>query len=162
MDTWSHVSVSSHSFGDSSSSAGSIAPPAGTVDSESSDEVSSRAPQDIRAELSGLKLVLISHKYTLVERSNQLTRMTGELDSKDHQLALMNRQVQLQDRRIAELEVQLVDVHNGQMQEASGMHASIRLLVDIEKECRQLHKRCQFWRSRALAKPNLSGDASRD
>jgi hypothetical protein len=67
------------------------------------------------AELSGLKLVLVSREYTLVECLNQLLKMIGELDSKDHQLALMNRQVQLQDRWIAELEAQLVDVHKGRM-----------------------------------------------
>ncbi|KAB8500219.1 hypothetical protein FH972_025396 [Carpinus fangiana] len=104
MDTGSRVSRSSDSFGDSSSSAGSIAPFSGPAYNGSSDEVNSRAPQDIRAELSGLKLVLASREYTLVERSNQLSRMMGELDLKDHQLALINRQVQLRDHRIAELE----------------------------------------------------------
>jgi hypothetical protein len=62
--------------------------------------------------------------------------MMGELESKDHQLALMNRQVQLWDRQIAELEAKLADVYKGRMQEASGMHASVRLLVDTESECR--------------------------
>jgi hypothetical protein len=85
----------------------------------------------------------------------------GELDSKDHQLALINRQVQLRDRQIAELEVKLADVYMGWMQEANGMHAIVRLLMDIERECQQLRRRCRLWRSQDLAKPHISGDASR-
>lgn len=162
MDTWSHVSLSFDSSGESSSSIGSITPLVGSTDSGSSGEVNFCTSQDIRAKLAGLKLVLASRKYTLIERSNQLSRMMGELESKDHQLALINRQVQLRDRRIAKLEVKLVDVHKGRMQEANGVHASICLLVDTERECRQLCRRCQFWRSWALAKPNISGGASRD
>jgi hypothetical protein len=89
MDTWSRISRSSDSSGDSSSS--SIMPPAEPADSKSSGEVNSRALLDIWTELSELKLVLASCEYTLVERSNQLSRVMGELDSKDHQLALENR-----------------------------------------------------------------------
>jgi uncharacterized protein (DUF2252 family) len=79
-----------------------------------------------------------------VERSNHLSRLVGEVDSKDHQLALANRQIQLRDRRIAELERKLVDVYKGRAQKAFGEHARARLLVDTERECRQLRKRCQF------------------
>jgi hypothetical protein len=82
MDTWSRVSCSSDSSGDSSSF--SITPPTGPTNSESSREVNSHAPQHIWAELSGLKLVLASREYTLVEHSNQLSQVMGELDSKDH------------------------------------------------------------------------------
>jgi hypothetical protein len=159
MDIWSHVSSSFDSSGDTSSSAGFAAYLVGPVDSGSSGEVSSHAPQDMRAELSGLKLVLESYEYTLVERSNQLSRMMGELES-NHQLALKDRQLELRDRRIAKLEVQLVDVHKGRMKEARGVHSSIRLFLESEKECRQLQRRCQFWRSRALAKPSPSSGAS--
>jgi hypothetical protein len=56
----------------------------------------------------------------------------------------------------------LVDVHKGRMWEANGVHASVCLFVDAKKECWQLRKRCQFWRSQALAKLNLSGGTSRD
>jgi hypothetical protein len=161
MDLGSHISRSSDSAGDSSSSTGSITPLSGPANSGSSSEVTSPMLQDIWAELSSLKLVLASHEHTLVERSNQLSRLMGELDSKDHQLALANRQIQLQDHRIAELEAKLADVYKGQMQEAHGEHARVRLLVDTERECRQLHRKCRFWRSWALAKPHISSDASR-
>jgi hypothetical protein len=144
MDTWSRVNLSSDNFGDSSSFVGSVASPIGPVDNGSSGEVCSRALQDIRAKLSRLKLVLASRENTLVERLNQLSRMIGELDSKDHQLALMNRPMQLRDRWITELEAQLVDVHKGRMQEANGVHASIRLLVDTEIECWQFRRRCRL------------------
>jgi hypothetical protein len=90
MDQNSRISRSSDSSGDSSSSVGSIAPLSEPTDNEASGEVTSPFPQDIRAKLSRLKLVLASHEYTLVERSNQLSRLMGELDSKDHQLALEN------------------------------------------------------------------------
>jgi hypothetical protein len=115
-------------------------------------------------ELSGLKLVLASREYTLVERSNQLLRMMGELGSKDHELATGEpiKSCSCGIVRPKELEVQLADIHKGQMQEANGVHASICLLVDTEKECQQLHRRCRFWRSQALAKPNLSGGAPRN
>jgi hypothetical protein len=141
MDTWSRVNLSFDNFGDSSSFVGSVASPIGPVDNGSSGEVCSRALQDIRAKL---KLVLASRENTLVERLNQLSRMIGELDSKDHQLALMNRPMQLRDRWITELEAQLVDVHKGRMQEANGVHASIRLLVDTEIECWQFRRRCRL------------------
>jgi chromosome segregation ATPase len=96
-----------------------------------------------------------------VERSNRLSRLMGELDSKDHQLALANQQIQLRDRRIAELETKLADVYKGRMQEAHGEHARVHLLVDPERECRQLRRRCRFWWSQAFAKPRISSDASR-
>ena len=115
MDIGSYVNHSSDSFGDFSSSASSAAPSMEPADCGSSGEVKFRAPQDIQVELSGLKLVLASREYTLVERSNQLLRLMDELASKDHQLALTNWQVQLRDRRIAELEVKLADVHKGKM-----------------------------------------------
>jgi uncharacterized protein (DUF3084 family) len=79
-------------------------------------------------ELSRLKVALASHEHTLVERSNHLSRLAGEVDSKDHQLALANRQIQLRDRRIAELERQLADVYKSRVQEAYGEHARARLL----------------------------------
>jgi hypothetical protein len=92
IDLGSRISRSFDSFRESSSSIGSIVPLSGPADS---DEVTSPTLQDIWAELSGLKLVLVSHKHTLVERSNQLSRLMGKLDSKDHQLALTNQQIQL-------------------------------------------------------------------
>ena len=160
MDIGSRVSSSSDNSEDYSSSVGSITPPPKPADSESSGKVNSRAPQDIWEELLGMKLVLASCEYIVVERSNQLSRLMDELALKDHQLALANRQVQLRDHWITKLEVKLTDVHKGRMQEANGTHANIRLLVDTEKECRQLRKRCRFWQSRALAKPNMLGNAS--
>jgi hypothetical protein len=98
----------------------------------------------MRAKLSRLKLVLESCEYTLVERSNQLSRMMGELESKDHQLALKDRQLESRDFRIAELKAQLVDVQKGWMKEARSVHSSIRLFLGSEKECWQLQRRCQF------------------
>jgi hypothetical protein len=86
-----HVSSSSHSSGDTLSFAAFAAHPVELANDgvdASADEVSSRAALDIRTELSGLKLVLKSREYTPVERSNQLSRMMGELESKDHQLML--------------------------------------------------------------------------
>ncbi|KAB8837592.1 hypothetical protein FH972_026763 [Carpinus fangiana] len=56
MDTWSCISRSSDSSGDSSSFVGSSSPSIGSADSGSSGEVSSYTPQDIRLELFGLKL----------------------------------------------------------------------------------------------------------
>jgi hypothetical protein len=162
MDQNSRISHSSDSSGDSSSSVGSIAPLSGPTDNEASGEVTSPFSQDIQTELVGLKLVLASHEHTLVERSNQLSWLMGELDSKDHHLALANRHIQLRDRRIAELEAKLADIYKGQAQEAHGEHARIRLLVDTEKECRQLRKRCRFWRSQALANPHVSSAAPCD
>jgi hypothetical protein len=161
MDLGSRVSRPSDSSRDSSSSVDSIAPLSGPADSGSFGEVTSPTPQDIRAELLGLKLVLASREHALVERSNQLSRLIGELDSKDHQLALANRQIQLRDCRVVELEAKLADVYKGQMQEANGKHARVRLLVDTKRECWQLRRRCRLWRSRALAKPCISSDASR-
>jgi hypothetical protein len=162
MDLGSRISRSFDNSEDSSSSAGSTAPLSGPADSEASGEVTSPSPQDIWAELSGLKLVLASHKHTLMERSNRLSRLMGELDSKDHQLALANRQIQLRDRRIAELETKLADVYKGWAHEAYGEHARVCLLVDTKRECQQLHKRCRFWRSQALAKTPMSSDAPHD
>jgi hypothetical protein len=135
MDLGSYVSCSSDSSGDFSSSAGSFAPFSRSADSVSSGEVTSPTPQDIWAELLGLKLVLVSREHILVERSNQLSRLMGELDSKDHQLALANWQIQLRDRQIAKLEAKQADVCKGQMQETSGVNASVHLLVDTEREC---------------------------
>jgi hypothetical protein len=83
----------------------------GPSDNEASGEVTSPTPQDIRVELSRLKVALVSHEHMLVERLNHLSRLVGEVDSKDHQLALANRQIQLRDRRIDELERQLADVY---------------------------------------------------
>jgi hypothetical protein len=84
----------------------------------------------------------------------------GELGLKDHQLVLKDQELESQDSWPKKLEAQLVGVHKGRMHEANGMHASIRLLMDNERECRQLCRRCRFWRSRALAKPNPSGGTS--
>jgi hypothetical protein len=162
MDRGSRISRSSDSSGDSSSSAGSFVPLPGPNDNEVSGEVTSPTPQDIRVELSRLKVALASHEHMFVERSNHLSRLVGEVNSKDHQLALANRQIQLRDRRIAELERQLADVYKSRAQEAYDEHARVRLMVDTERECRQLRKRCRFWRSRALGKPHMSGDTSRD
>jgi chromosome segregation ATPase len=142
-------------------STGSFGPLPRPDNNEDSGEVTSLTPQDILAKLSRLKVALASHEHMLVERSNHLSRLVGEVDSKDHQLALANRQIQLRDRRIAELERQLADVYKSRAQEAYGEHARVRLLVDIERECRQLRKRCRFLRSRALGKPHMSGDTSR-
>jgi hypothetical protein len=64
------------------------------------------------------------------------------LESKDHQLALINLRLELRDHQITELEAQLVDVHKGQMKESRGVHTSVHLLMDNEKECRQLRRRC--------------------
>jgi hypothetical protein len=97
-----------------------------------------------------------------MERSNRLARLMGELDSKDHQLALENRQIHLRDCRIAELEAKLADTYKGWAQEAYSEHARVRLLVDTKRECWQLRKRCRFCRSRALAKPHTSSGASCD
>jgi chromosome segregation ATPase len=161
MDRGSRISRSSDSSGDSSSSTGSFAPISESNDEKASGEVTSPTPQDLRVELSRLKMTLASHEHTLVERSNHLSRLAGEVDSKDHQLALANRQIQLRDRRIAELERQLADVYKSRAQEAYGEHAKARLLVDTERECRQLRRRCQFWRSRALGKSRVTGNTSR-
>jgi hypothetical protein len=138
MDQGFRISRSSDSSGDSSSSAGSFAPLPGPGDNEVSGEVTSPTSQDIWAELSRLKVALASHEHTLVERSNHLSRLVGEVDSKDHQLALANRQIQLQDRRIAELKRQLADVYKSRAQKAYGEHARARLLVDTEREFRHL------------------------
>ena len=94
MDIWSRVSSSSDSSVDTSSSATSAAYPVEPINGGadvSSDEVSSHALQDIRAKIFWPKLVPKSRKYTLFERSNQLSRMMGELKSKDYQLALKDR-----------------------------------------------------------------------
>jgi predicted RNase H-like nuclease (RuvC/YqgF family) len=82
----------------------------GPNDNEVSGEVTSSTLQDIRVELSRLKVALASHEHMFVERLNHLSRLVGEVNSKDHQLALTNRQIQLRDRRISELERQLADV----------------------------------------------------
>jgi uncharacterized coiled-coil protein SlyX len=113
MDLRSRISRSFDNSEDSSSSAGSIAPLSGLTDNEASGEVTSPFLQDIRTKLAGLKLVLASHEHTLVERSNQLSRLMGKLDSKDHHLALANRQIQLRDHRIAELEAKLANIYKG-------------------------------------------------
>jgi hypothetical protein len=123
--------------------------------------VTSLTPLDIRAELSKLKVALASHEHMFVERSNHLSRLVGEVDSKDHQLALVNWQIQLRDCRITKLERQLADVYKSRAQEAYGEHARVHLLLDTKRECLQLRKRCRFWRSRALGKPHMSGDTSR-
>jgi hypothetical protein len=162
MDRVSRISRSSDSSGDSSSSTGSFTPIPELNDEKASGDVTSPTPQDLRVELSRLKMALASHEHTLVERSNHLSRLVGEVDSKDHQLALANRQIQLRDLRIAELEKQLADVYKSRAQEAYGEHAKARLLVDTERECRQLRRRCRFWRSRALGKSRITGDISRD
>jgi hypothetical protein len=138
MDRGSRISRSSDSSGDSSSSTWSFIPFPGPNDEKASGEVTSPTPQDLRVELSRLKVALASHEHMLVERSNHLSRLVGEVDSKDHQLALANRQIQLRDRRITELERQLADVYKSRAQEAYGEHARARLLVDTERECRQL------------------------
>ncbi|KAE1361156.1 hypothetical protein FH972_027354 [Carpinus fangiana] len=162
MDCASRISRSSDSFGDSSSSAGSFTLLPGLNEDEASGEVTSLTPQDVRVELSRLKVALASQEHLLVERSNHLSRLVGEVDSRDHQLALANRQVQLRDRRIAELEKRLANVYKDWAQEAYGEHARARLLVDTERECRQLRRRCRFWRSRALGRTHRAGDTSRD
>jgi hypothetical protein len=104
MDRGSRISCSSDSSGDSSSLTGSFVPLPKLNDDEASGEVTSPTPQDLQVELSRLRVALVSHKHMLVERSNHLSRLVGDIDSKDHQLALANRQIQLRDRRIAELE----------------------------------------------------------
>jgi hypothetical protein len=162
MDQGSRISRSSDSSGDSSSSAGSFVPLPGPNDNEASGEVTSPTPQDIRVELSRLRVALASHEHMLVERSNHMSRVVGEIDSKDHQLALANRQIQLRDRRIIELEKRLADVYKSRAQEAYGEHARARLLVDTERECWQLRQRCQFWRSRALGRTHRVGYTSCD
>ena len=103
--------------------------------------------------------MLESRKYTLTEHSNQLSKMMDDLETKGHQLMLKDRQLESWDCRIAELEVQLVDIHKGQMKKARCVHSNVRLFLESENECRR--KRCRFWRSWALAKPNPSGEASR-
>ena len=87
-------------------------------------------------ELSGLKLVLASRDYTLIERLNQMSRMMGELESKDHQLGSNEPTARVAGSSDCELKAQLVNVHKGRMQESRGLHANVRLLVDTEKECR--------------------------
>ncbi|KAE8038423.1 hypothetical protein FH972_010934 [Carpinus fangiana] len=56
MDRTSRISRSPDSSGDSSSSAGSFAPLPGPNEDEASGEVTSLTPQDIRVELSRLKV----------------------------------------------------------------------------------------------------------
>jgi hypothetical protein len=136
MDRGSRISRSSDNSGDSSSSTGSFVPLPKLNDDDASGEVTSPTPEDLRVELSRLRVALASHEHMLMERSNHLSRLVGEIDSKDHQLALANRQIQLRDRRIAELERQLADVYKNRAQEAYGEHARTRLLVDTERECR--------------------------
>jgi hypothetical protein len=63
----------------------------GPNDEKASGEVTSPTPQDLWVELSRLRVALASHEHMLVERSNHLSRLVGEVDSKDHQLALANR-----------------------------------------------------------------------
>jgi hypothetical protein len=91
MDRGSRISRFFDSSGDSSSSTGSFAPIPESNDEKASGEVTSPTPQNLRVELSRLKMALASHEHTLVERSNHLSRLVGEVDSKDHQLALANR-----------------------------------------------------------------------
>jgi hypothetical protein len=95
MDRGSRISRSSDSSGGSSSSNGSFMPLPKPNDDEAFGEVTSPTPQDLWVELSRLKVALASHEHMLVERSNHLSRLVGEVDSKDHQLALANRQIQL-------------------------------------------------------------------
>lgn len=160
MDTLTRVSSSFDSFGDTLSSTASAARLVEPTDGGSSDEVNSCASRDIRAELTEMRLVLESCEYTLAEQSNQLSKMMDDLKTKDHQLMINDQQLESRDRRIVDLETQLVDIQKGWMKEVVSVHSRVYLFLKSKKECRQLQRRCQFLRSRALAKPDPPGGAS--
>ena len=91
MDRLSHVSLSFDNSRDTTLSFASAAhpiEPANDGVDGSLDEVSSRAPRDIWAEVTRPKLLLESREYTLVKISNQLLKMMDDLETKDHQLML--------------------------------------------------------------------------
>ena len=126
----------------------------------SPDKVNSRVPGDTKAEITELRFLLEAREYTLTERVNHLSKMMDDLKMKDHQLMLKDRQLESRGCQIAYLEAQLVNVHKNQLKEATGVHSSVCLYLESEKECRQLRRRCRLWRSWALAKPSPSGEAS--
>ena len=87
MDSSSHIDSSFKSSGDTTSSAASVAyfvEYANVIVNLSSEEVNSCVPHDTRAEVTGLRLLLEAHEYTLVEHANQLSKMIDDLELKDH------------------------------------------------------------------------------